>query len=345
MPDPRSLLESMLALHNRIRASVVEACEQQQTEEMAVVAHDDVGDTIYGVDRVSEATLIDGLAEIARDEPLYLIAEGLAAGGLVLPETAREEECRWRVLVDPIDGTRGLMYQKRPAWILTGVARNRGPNTRLRDIVLAVQTEIPLVKQHLCDQMWAIRSEGVQARRFNRLSGEHHPLSMHPSRLDTLAHGFASVSRFFPGARDVVAAIDDEIAAEVVGTPSAGKAAYFEDQYISSGGQLYELMVGHDRFIADLRPLLQPVLTARGLPRALCVHPYDLCTALIAEELGVVVTNPAGEALDGPFDLDADLAWVGYANQQLRMRVEPALRGALLRRGMLTSAGGEPFPV
>ena len=44
------------------------------------------------------------------------------------PRTRR----RWRVIVDPIDGTRGLMYQKRSAWILTGVAPNRGPGTSLR---------------------------------------------------------------------------------------------------------------------------------------------------------------------------------------------------------------------
>ena len=71
----------------------------------------------------------------------------------------------WWIIVDPIDGTRGLMYQKRSAWVLTGVAPNRGADTSLRDIVLAVQTEIPLVKQHLSDQMWALKGEGAQARR------------------------------------------------------------------------------------------------------------------------------------------------------------------------------------
>src|SRR5439155_1270609 len=94
---------------------------------------------------------------LAREEPLCLVAEGLPGDSVVLPPDARETDCRWRLLVDPIDGTRGLMYQKRSAWILTGVAPNRGTATRLRDIVLAVQTEIPLVKQHLSDQLWALR--------------------------------------------------------------------------------------------------------------------------------------------------------------------------------------------
>ena len=334
MPDASRLLPAILDLHHRIRASVVAACEQQSQDAMADVAHDDEGDTIYAVDRVSEATLIDGLSELARTEPLVLIAEGLPPAGMILPAGARDGDCQWRLLVDPIDGTRGLMYQKRPAWILTGVAPNKGSGTRLRDIVLAVQTEIPLVKQHLCDQLWAERGKGCEARRFNRLAGTTSPLALHPSRADTIAHGFASISRFFPGARDVLAAIDDEIAMAVGGPQVSGKALCFEDQYISTGGQLYELMAGHDRFIADLRPLLRDILSERGMPRALCCHPYDLCTVLVAEELGVHITDAFGAPLDAPLDLDTDVAWAGYASDRLRARIEPALRAALERHAM-----------
>jgi len=334
MSDARRLLPAILALHDRIRTSVLDAFGAQRHDDLASVAHDDEGDTIYGVDRVSEATLVEGLEEIARDEPICLVAEGLPPNGLPLPRGTRDEDCRWRFLVDPIDGTRGLMYQKRPAWILTGVAPNRGPATRLRDIVLAVQTEIPLLKQFLCDQLWAIRGEGALGQRINRLTGHKIALTLRPSSKSTLAHGFASVTRFFPGARDVLAAMDDEIVAEVEGPAAAGKAACFEDQYLSTGGQLYELMAGHDRFIADIRPVLIPVLASRGLPRPLCCHPYDLCSALIAEEYGVRLTGADGKPLDAPFDLEADVSWVGYANDRLQSRVQPALLGALARRGL-----------
>ena len=337
MSDPRRLLPAILALHDRIRTVVLDAFAAQQHGALADVAHDDEGDTIYAVDRVSEAALVDGLTDVARDEPLVLVAEGLPPSGVTLPKGTRDADCRWRVLVDPIDGTRGLMYQKRAAWILTGVAPNNGPATRLRDIVLAVQTEIPLLKQHLCDQIWAVRGEGAHAQRIDRLTGTSVPITLRPSPVATLAHGFASVSRFFPGARDVLAAIDDEVVAEVMGPAVAGKALCFEDQYLSTGGQLYELMAGHDRFIADIRPLLTPVLASRGLPRPLCCHPYDLCTALVAEELGVRLTDATGAALDAPFDLDADVSWVAYANDRLRARIEPALHGALARRGLLPS--------
>jgi hypothetical protein len=332
--DARRLLPAILALHDRIRASVLEAFATQHRDDLAGVAHDEEGDTIYAVDRVSEAALVDGLAEVAREEPLVLVAEGLPAGGLTLPDGTPDTDCRWRLLVDPIDGTRGLMYQKRPAWILTGVAPNRGAGTRLRDIVLAVQTEIPLLKQHLCDQLWAVRGEEFQAHRIDRLTGAVSPLTLRPSQAHTLAHGFASVSRFFPGARDVLAAIDDEIVAEVMGPAVAGKAACFEDQYLSTGGQLYELMAGHDRFIADIRPVMASLLAKRGIAHPLCCHPYDLCSSLIAAEAGVRLTDAGGNELDAPFDLDADVSWVGYGNDRLRARVEPALLGALARRGL-----------
>jgi len=284
---------------------------------------------------VAEETFVQGLADLARAEPLCLVAEGLPGDVLVLPRGAREQDCRWRLLVDPIDGTRGLMYQKRSAWILTGIAPNRGAETRLRDIVLAVQTEIPLVKQHLADQLWALRGRGIEARRFNRLSGAREPVTLRPSRADTIAHGFATVVRFFPGARDTLAAIDDEVAQALV--PAApGRAACFEDQYASTGGELYELMAGHDRLVADLRPLVQSVRAAQGLPLGLCCHPYDLCSALIAEEAGVILRDPGGAPVDAPFELAADVAWVGYANERLRALVEPVLQGALRRRGLLS---------
>lgn len=334
MNAARRLLPAILALHDRIRTSILDAFTTQPRDHLAGVAHDDEGDTIYTVDRVSEAALVEGLSEIARNEPLCLVAEGLPAIGLPLPLGTRDEDCRWRVLVDPIDGTRGLMYQKRAAWILTGVAPNRGMATRLRDIELAVQSEIPLIKQHLCDQLWAVRGGGVEARRINRLTGSAEALVVRPSPAPTLAHGFASVSRFFPGARDVLAAIDDEIVGEVMGPPVAGKAACFEDQYLSTGGQLYELMMGHDRFIADIRPLLTALLSTRGFARPLCCHPYDLASSLVAEEAGVRLTSADGFPLDASFGLEEDVSWIGYANDRLRAHVEPALHGALARRGL-----------
>jgi hypothetical protein len=332
--DPEVLLGPLRALHDRIRDAVVAACLRTDTESMAAVESDDEGDTIYAVDRVSEDVLVEGLANEPAFGPVVLVAEGLEKGKRVLPEGAREEDARWRIIVDPIDGTRGLMYQKRSAWILTAVAPNRGPATSLRDVVLALQTEIPILKQHLSDQLWAVRSRGAHAVRFDRLSGVTRPLVLRPSRARTIAHGFAAISRFFPGAREELAAIDEEIVRGALGPVQPGKAHCFEDQYISTGGQLYELMAGHDRFLADLRPLLDRVLARRGLALGICCHPYDICTELVARELGVVVTDAWGAPLDAPLAVEPDVAWVGYANAEIRAEVEPLLQKALRERGL-----------
>ena len=336
MIEPRDLVAPLRRIHEEIRAAVVRACEEAAAGDLARVAHEGDGDTIYAVDRVSEerlAALVE--RELGSFGPIVLVAEGLPGGRVVLPAGRSEAEAALRVLVDPIDGTRGLMYQKRSAWILTGVAPNRGPGTRLRDVVAAVQTEVPLVKQHLADTLWAVRGEGAGAERFNRLTGERTPLRLRPSGAATIAHGFAMVARFFPGAREELAAIDEEIVAAALGPVRPGKAHCFEDQYISTGGQLYELMAGHDRFVADLRPLLESVLAGRGLALGICCHPYDLATELIAREAGVVVTDHRGAPLDAPLDVEADLAWVGYANQAIRAQVEPLLQAALRRRGLM----------
>src|SRR4029079_13936106 len=120
------------------------ACEQAALEELASVAREEEGGTIYAVDKVSEELLIEFFErEIAPHTPVVLIAEGLEGGKIVLPRGSSEKDAHYRVIVDPIDGTRGIMYQKRSAWILTGVAPNKGPATDIGDIELAIQTEIP----------------------------------------------------------------------------------------------------------------------------------------------------------------------------------------------------------
>jgi fructose-1,6-bisphosphatase/inositol monophosphatase family enzyme len=332
-----ALLDPIRQLHEQIRDAVVAACERSATEELAAIAREEAGDTIYAVDKVSEELLVDFFTrEIAAHTPVVIIAEGLEPDGQrVLPAGASEDEAIWRIIVDPIDGTRGLMYQKRSAWILTGVAPNRGPATGLGDIQLAIQTEIPLVKQHLCDTVWAIAGQGTTAERTNLLTGERYPIQLRPSGATTIAHGFAMLARFFPGAREELAAIDEEIVVGALGPVQPGKTHCFEDQYICTGGQLYELMAGHDRFVADLRPLMEQVLHSRGLALGICCHPYDLCTELIARELGVIITDERGAALTAPLNVEADVSWVGYGNAAIRNQIEPLLQAALRRRKLL----------
>lgn len=331
-----AVVEPLKRLHRQIRQAVVDSCERARLEDLSAIAREEEGDTIYAIDRVSEELLIEFFErEIAIIAPLVLIAEGLPSGKITLPHGTSEDQATWRIIVDPIDGTRGLMYQKRSAWILTGVAPNKGPATCLRDIEFAIQTEIPLVKQHLSDSAWATKGHGAVAERFNRLNGDSESLSLKPSTAKTIAHGYAQISRFFPGARDELAAIDEEIVLGTLGPVQPGKAHCFEDQYASSAGQLYELMSGHDRFTADLRPLMNQLLSTRGAVLGICCHPYDVCTELIAREAGVIVTDVNGEQLNAELSVKPDVAWVGYANEAIRSQMLPVFTSALRRRGLL----------
>jgi len=334
--DAADLLEPLRRIHQRVRDAVIQACEQQAVEELALVDDDSSeGDTLYAVDRVSEKLLIELFEkEVAPIAPLILVGEGFERGGVVLPEGTPVADTVFRIIVDPIDGTRPLMYQKRSAWIMTAVAPNLGAETTLQDVTLAVQTEIPPLKQNLCDSLWAIRGSDAIAERFDRVTGKVSRLRLKPSTARTIRHGFAGIARFFPGAREELAAIDEEIVRGALGNVQRGKAHCFEDQYLSTGGQLYELMSGHDRFIADLRPLMEPGLNRRGLALGICCHPYDVCTELIAREMGVIVTDHRGEPLRAPLDTESNVAWVGYANKHIQQEIQPLLQQALERRGL-----------
>jgi hypothetical protein len=94
-------------------------------------------------------------------------------------------------------------------------------------------------------------------------------------------------------------------------------------------------MSGHDRFVADLRPLMEDLLRKRGLALGICCHPYDLCTELIAREAGVLVTGIDGQPLSAKLAVEPDVAWAGYVNEQIRAQIEPLLQASLRKRGLL----------
>ena len=99
-----------------------------------------------------------------------LIAEGIGEDGkegkAVFPGTGRGRRTqRCGSSWDPIDGTRGIMYDKRSAWFLAGVAENRGEATRLSDIFVAAQVEVPTSKQGAADILWGVKGEGAKGMR------------------------------------------------------------------------------------------------------------------------------------------------------------------------------------
>ena len=323
--DPDSSVVRLKEFQAAVRAQLIRSRAGRGLSE---VRRDSAADTIYEIDTLVEPLLEAFCRDWATTTPLVLIAEGIesdaggAEGVKVFPEGASEDDAEIRVIVDPIDGTRGLMYDKRAAWALAGVAPNKGPSTRLRDIEVAVMTELPTSKMGAADVLWARKGRGVGAERVDLASGRARPLAIAPSAAETIDHGFASVANFFPGTKVLASELMEHIVRHLVGPADVTKATVFDDQYISTGGQFYELVVGHDRFNADLRPLLYRI---QRQPPGLCCHPYDCATWLIAEEAGLILTDGLGAPLDGPLDVTTGLSWAGYANQRLRTKIEPVL--------------------
>lgn len=323
--DPQEAIDRLLEFQRAVRSMLIAS---RRAQGLAAVSRESAADTIYAIDAVVEPLLEQFCSEWGKTTPLALIAEGAVdeagnEGTRIFPAGAREADAKIRLIVDPIDGTRGIMYDKRPAWALAGVAPNLGPTTRLGDLEVSVMTELPTSKMGCADVLWAIRGRGAQGRRIDLRDGQPSPLPLRPSQAQQIDHGFASVSSFFPGTKRQAAELMEFIARKVMGAIDVTKAAVFDDQYISTGGQFYELIVGHDRFIADLRPLFYQM---SGAAEGLCCHPYDCAGMVVAQEAGVILTNGLGGPLDGPLDTHSSLSWAGYANAALRGKIEAVIR-------------------
>jgi hypothetical protein len=292
-------IDLLCALGDHIRGAVIGA----RGIDMTMIEGETPADTVYAIDKVTDDALVAWFREHWTD--VEVVSEGfIEPMTLGIPQST--------VIIDPVDGTRGLMYDKRSAWCLAAVAPHGGT---LRDISAAVMTELPATKQTRCDQIAAARGAGIRARRWDLRTADVEPLDVRPSTATDLEHGFAQIAKFFPPGKPALAAIEADLFTRL------GATVVFDDEYISSGGQLHELLTGKDRFVADLRPLVDPA--------ALACHPYDLCPVLLLEEAGGVVTDPWGEPLDCPLDTTSPVSWVGYANRTLAEWIGPVLASVL----------------
>ncbi|MFN3689712.1 MAG: inositol monophosphatase [Fimbriimonadales bacterium] len=230
-------------LHLRLRDYLYRHLRSQEPAVLAQVSHEVGGDTQYAIDAHLETLLIDLCREWAQESPFVLIAEGISEDGwLPLPEGTPAHEAEFLLMIDPIDGTRPLMYDKRSAWLLSAIAPNFGRETTLEHILLAMQTELPTTRQYLAYHLWAVRGKGAHAELHNMLTGEIRPTHLTPSRAETLEHGFASFVKLFPEGKLPIAELEAAFWTRALG--ESVNPLVFEDQYASTGGQLFELMSG-----------------------------------------------------------------------------------------------------
>lgn len=326
---PDRLRALLCELGTSIRDDVVERRNGAPTDELRSVVGQVTADVTYGIDRIGEQQVLEWMAERwPGDQPVRLVMEGIEDDRLVVfPDDAPSDQVVWVCIVDPIDGTRNLMYDKRSAWALAAVAPARlgpdgWPEARLPDVVACAMTEIPTSRQWRADQYSGVAGcgpDGIVAVATNVLDGSHERLEVAPSTSTELAHGFASFFHSLPDGKAALVELEQQLWDDL--WPSTGESrAIFEDQYICSAGQIAEVLCGRDRLVGDLRPLVTPLLSC---------HPYDICTAMLLTEAGGVFEHPLGGPVDCPLDTTTSVAWVAYANPALAGLVGPALKRIL----------------
>lgn len=286
------------------------------------------GDVTFALDEATEAALdawFEGAAELG---PLSLCSEDRGwrhrgPGG----ELDGFDHGGPRIVVDPVDGTRGLMADLRPAWTVISACGPGPAEPRLSDVRLGLCAELPDSRAARYRYLSAARGAGARLELFE-LEGDTRveSRSLVADGDDRPDHGFFSFFRYAPSARPDLAAIEADFFARLAREERADTRSCYDDQYISNGGQLALLALGTYRLIADLRAWLA---ARRGIV-TVTSKPYDCAGAiLVAREAGCVVTTAAGDPLEFPLDTEAPVTFVGWANAPTAARLAPHLRAAL----------------
>jgi hypothetical protein len=320
------LRELHFQIHNQVRNAI-----RTQLADNARVVKAQHGDVTYGIDARAEQIIHEFFTAYPPDGGAVVVCEGI--GRRTYPETLQEEQAKYCIIIDPLDGTREIMYDKRSCWILTGVALNRGRSTCLSDVFFALQTEVPPTIQQHSNVLHAERGKGAWSSVWDIDTGAQltQPVRLMPSGASDLRHGFTVFVNFFPGMKEVISQIEERVLCKLLGPPEENKALTFTDQYISTAGQIYLLASGKYRFVADFRAALGETTAASGQKLMLCCHPYDLSTWLIIEEASGIITDAMGDVLSYPLDTDTNCSWLGYANAKLYSSIEPVILSELAK--------------
>jgi hypothetical protein len=287
------------AVRDAVRSGTVGGVGHDGHGDDHLVVRTEGGDDVFGVDARAEDALFAALEHVGRRWPGTLVVEGHDD-----PVPVGDPTGPWRYLIDPVDGTRGLLAGKRSAWVLLGAGREA---RTLEDLEVGAMVEIPTRRAAVGLVAWAVRG-GPASAEDDDLTGAGtapQPVVLTPRGGD-LARRFVTVVRLAPGSHTPIGEWADR--------HLEGLEVY-DDLAPCTGAYLAGLASGGDAAVFDPRPLL--------VPGHLAAHPYDLASLVVTRATGAVVEAlPPGPLLI-PLDNTTDVAWAGYADEAVAARLRP----------------------
>ena len=326
------------ALCDRIRgvtrAALARAAERGSLADLARPEREGVGDVTYGLDALTEHEVERWLDEVAREGPLSLLSEdtgwlhrGPAVGGGKPRELAGFDHGGPRLVLDPVDGTRNLMADLRPAWTVLAFAPPGAEQPRMAEVTAGFLAELPDSRAGRFRVLHAFAGGPCELALREADSGARvQARRLQVDEDDRVDHGYFPFFRYDPELRADLARVETDFFLRLQRSEGAELRHVFDDQYICNAGQLALLALGTYRMIADLRGTL-----ARRRGKATTTSkPYDIAGAVIcARAAGCVLTDARGEALDFPLDARTPLDFIGWTNARTQRRLEPHLQAAL----------------
>ena len=322
-------------LRSAARVAIEQALAENRLEDLARPLREGAGDVTFALDQCTEDVLTRWLDETAQRLNISLLTEdegwrhrGPGAHGRVrdLPDFDHGGP---RIAIDPIDGTRHLMADMRSAWSIISFAPPGAGQPRMSELTLGLVSEIPDSRAARWRELAAIRGRGAffveRALEAETLYSKRRLSTGVDDRAD---QGYFSFFRYLPAQRPALATIEARFFERLARLERADVRSCYDDQYISSGGQLALLSLGIYRMGCDLRGYLG---ARRSEIPSIATHPYDLAGAvLVAREAGASVDAIDGKPLDFPIDCTTPVSFVGWTNAATKQRLEPHFHASLV---------------
>ena len=321
------LIEVGLAVNAKCRESF------ESSKDLSAEVKESPADIIYRVDIEAEEVIVSMMESRASEfGGITLLAEGIGENDFsVYPKGIDPKYTKVKIICDPIDGSRGLMYGKRPAFFLA--AGGHSSARTLNDLTVSVMVELPIPKQGSWDVLSAVLGQGFNVQRYND-NGFENTEELHLSTKTSIEGAFFSIVKScYPG-KDFIASIEEELLDKIFANRDKEFLPVFDDQYICTGGQLYELICGHDCFVGDFRSVMYEKFSREGKRIGQVSHPYDMAGLLIGREAGLIITDAYGSEFDAPLEMLCGIDWFGYANEAIQNQIEKPLLSILESRGL-----------